>query len=49
MGLLFHPFKLIILVSAGFMAGVVFERGALGDKCELRGGSMEQGVCIGAK
>ncbi|WP_424940647.1 hypothetical protein [Aliiroseovarius sp. S253] len=49
MGLLFHPFKLIILVGAGFTAGVIYERGVLGDKCETRGGEMEQGVCIGAK
>lgn len=49
MGLLFHPFKLIILVGAGFTAGLVYERSVLGDKCVARGGQMEQGVCIGAK
>jgi len=49
MGLLFHPFKLVILIGAGFVAGLVYERSVLGDKCENSGGTMEKGVCIGAQ
>lgn len=49
MGLLFRPFRLIILIGAGFLAGLMFERNSMSDRCADRGGAVARGICIGAK
>ena len=47
MGLLFRPFRLILIIAAGFWAGLLFERNMMIDRCLDRGGSVDRGVCVG--
>ncbi|MCI2395104.1 hypothetical protein [Aliiroseovarius sediminis] len=49
MGLLFRPFRLILIIGAGFLAGLLFERNAMTDRCLDRGGAVDRGICTGAK
>lgn len=49
MGLLFHPFRLILIVGGGFVAGLLYERSAMNDRCIERGGSVDRGTCVGVK
>ena len=49
MGLLLHPFRLILIVGAGFVAGLMFERSSMNDRCLDRGGSVDRGICTGVK
>ncbi len=49
MGLLFRPFRLILIVGAGFLAGLLFERSSMTDRCLDRGGAVERGICVGVK
>ncbi|MHA6266299.1 hypothetical protein [uncultured Aliiroseovarius sp.] len=49
MGLLFRPFRLILIVGAGFLAGLLFERNSMTDRCLDRGGAVDRGICIGGK
>ncbi|MEE4187091.1 MAG: hypothetical protein V2I76_01410 [Roseobacter sp.] len=45
---MFKPIRLVILLGAAFLAGLLFERYNSSEKCVQAGGSMDAGLCRGA-
>ncbi len=44
---MFKPFRLIFLLGAAFLTGLLFERQSAGEACRGAGGSMDAGLCRG--
>jgi hypothetical protein len=42
---MFKPVRLIILISAAFLAGVMVERFNVSEKCKEAGGTMNESLC----
>jgi hypothetical protein len=45
---MFKPFRLLILLMVAFVAGLLFERHKVSEKCTEVGGRMDSGLCRGA-
>ncbi|MGA9250948.1 MAG: hypothetical protein WBV78_20750 [Roseobacter sp.] len=45
---MFKPVRLLILISAAFLAGLMVERYNVSEKCKQAGGTMDAGLCRGA-
>ncbi|ABG30954.1 hypothetical protein RD1_1310 [Roseobacter denitrificans OCh 114] len=41
----FKPIRLLFLILAAFLAGLLFERNNTSEKCRTAGGTMDAGLC----
>jgi hypothetical protein len=46
---MFRLLRILILLGAVFVAGILYERNGMTDNCLDRGGNIEKGICIGAR
>lgn len=46
---MFRLFRLLFLLFAAFIAGILYERNAMADICQDKGGRVENGICVGAR
>ena len=44
---MFKPVRLLILLLVAFVAGLLFERYKVSEKCSASGGRMDAGLCRG--
>lgn len=47
MGFLFRPIRTLILLGIAFIAGVLYERFSMEDRCLDAGGAMQRNLCAG--
>lgn len=45
---MFRIIRLVVLCLISFVAGILFERQAHGDRCVAKGGTMTGAICTGA-
>ncbi|MGD1880706.1 MAG: hypothetical protein ACFB11_00080 [Paracoccaceae bacterium] len=44
---MFRLFRTLILVLVAFVAGILFERQAIAERCETAGGTLQDSICRG--
>jgi len=44
---MFRPVRLILLIAAAFLAGLMVERYNVSEKCKQAGGKVDAGLCRG--
>jgi len=46
---MFRLIRILIALTAVFVMGILYERNGMADNCVKRGGSVDNGICIGAR
>jgi ribose/xylose/arabinose/galactoside ABC-type transport system permease subunit len=42
---MFRLFRLVLFIGIAFVAGILYERQAMGEKCVALGGQVTYGIC----